>query len=519
MNADCEFLRLIVADEPTSLSAQVAEWYEEAATALRHKDLKQKLVTWSAIVDGQATLFSAWTQFHAAAEHSAEYEYGAQVCRLTHADVALTTLVKSSNRHGPPRLLLTQTEAHDTISKAAQRAAHLNENVYNERIPAFDSLAPMDAKPIVKPTKLGELFPSEGGLASASASSSHPTGGGTDSKGVETGAAAEAPAQHGVAHKNDPFSDLVPLAVLGDVSVFTAQRDAQLREMAERREDAGQLVSGELAEHDLPAALEAATTETHVHVPSPLSERLEHITSTLGGAAALLELIEDMDDRCAARTASHSAFSTRRHAFGARPSFAASPPDPRSRTSRPSGPPHTSARRVTLAAAHASPAHASPAQAPPPISPAPTDQYGAMRRARDAESLAQHIDSTLEVEEGADRQLQAVHGDRWRALPSAQLNADARAELSSLKAKLAAASQADKALREAYDSRSEVLGPLYVPFNVLQEQVRGTSRPRPHLPLLFTGSPALKSLAFTAEPHTLPGLLHRCRATRRGSRR
>ena len=39
-------------------------------------------------------------------------------------------------------------------------------------------------------------------------------------------------------------------------------------------------------------------------------------------------------------------------------------------------------------------------------------------RARDMESLAMSVDATLEVEEGADRQLQVAYGERWQAVLS-----------------------------------------------------------------------------------------------------
>ena len=67
-------------------------------------------------------------------------------------------------------------------------------------------------------------------------------------------------------------------------------------------------------------------------------------------------------------------------------------------------------------------------------------------RARDLESLVMAVEALLEVEEGADNQLHAAHGAKWRALPSAQLNAEATAELATLKGKLAQAASADGAL-------------------------------------------------------------------------
>lgn len=54
------------------------------------------------------------------------------------------------------------------------------------------------------------------------------------------------------------------------------------------------------------------------------------------------------------------------------------------------------------------------------------------------------IDALLEVDEGADLQLQQAHGARWRCVRSNQLTADTREELAELRAQLQEASAADK---------------------------------------------------------------------------
>ena len=61
------------------LAAQVAASFEEAAASLRHKDMKPEIDKWPAILDAQGTTFRCWSQFHAAAEDEAAYEYGSQV--------------------------------------------------------------------------------------------------------------------------------------------------------------------------------------------------------------------------------------------------------------------------------------------------------------------------------------------------------------------------------------------------------------------------------------------------------
>ena len=52
--------------------------------------------------------------------------------------------------------------------------------------------------------------------------------------------------------------------------------------------------------------------------------------------------------------------------------------------------------------------------------------------------------SDVQVEAGADSQLHAAHGERWSALRSSQLNAEAHAELVTLREQLAQAEGADR---------------------------------------------------------------------------
>ena len=124
------------------LVSQAAVWLEEAAEALRHKELKGVGDKWARTADGQAITFHAWAQFHAAAEHEGAYEYGHQVCRLSRASTELSQLVGSASRAGPAAVLQAQADALERISSAAAKASHLNESVYSERVPPYDALSP-----------------------------------------------------------------------------------------------------------------------------------------------------------------------------------------------------------------------------------------------------------------------------------------------------------------------------------------------------------------------------------------
>ena len=94
-----------------------------------------------------------------------------------------------------------------------------------------------------------------------------------------------------------------------------------------------------------------------------------------------------------------------------------------------------------------------------------------MRTCGIVQALCMSVDVQLEVEEGADLQLQQTHGARWRCLRSSQLTADSREELSELRAQLSEATAADGALEAAYNARRPHLEPFEFPLDVLHEQV------------------------------------------------
>ena len=378
------------------LAAQVSSSFEQAGAALKQvKDGKDKFGCWPALLESQQKAFEAWAQYHASIEDEGTYEYGQQVARLTHATTLLTEAVRchtaqpeqpasggtwfssssSAARREDPlqaelqaELQTSHEKALEKVSKAAQAATRLNDSAYHERVPPVESLPPIVPKSIVKPMPVSGLYASN-----------------SDAPATEDGGGGSSGDSGAGDRSDDPFWRLVPLNVLGEVSIYTARRDDMIRALTERRDDAYQLLSGELTSMDLPHALSAARDDSSI--PSPLSDSLQRITSG-GGAQALLEVMDELAER-----------------------------------------------------------------------------------ARDMDSLAMSVDATLEVEEGADRQLQLAYGERWEALPSAQLNADARQELSELKHKLSVAADADGALRDAIAARSELLEPLGVPFDVLEEQV------------------------------------------------
>ena len=57
------------------------------------------------------------------------------------------------------------------------------------------------------------------------------------------------------------------------------------------------------------------------------------------------------------------------------------------------------------------------------------------------------IEALLEVEEGADGQLQQAHGARWACVRSSQLTGDARVELDEARAELAKAADVNAMLQ------------------------------------------------------------------------
>ena len=104
------------------------------------------------------------------------------------------------SKHAPKEQQAAYAEAHSRVSAAAARAAKLNDTVYTERVPPLAALPSIEPKSIVKPMAVGEL------------------------QSTVSGASDEG---------SDLFARLVPLTVLQEASVYTAQRDYILREIGE----------------------------------------------------------------------------------------------------------------------------------------------------------------------------------------------------------------------------------------------------------------------------------------------
>ncbi|KAJ3087972.1 pH-response regulator protein palA/rim20 [Quaeritorhiza haematococci] len=87
------------------------------------------------------------------------------------------------------------------------------------------------------------------------------------------------------------FENLVPYAVHQAASIYTAKKDAHVREMVETLEDATKDCRSTLASMNLPGAIEAITQSTGI--PATLVKRAEEIR-TLGGAGLLQQMWADV---------------------------------------------------------------------------------------------------------------------------------------------------------------------------------------------------------------------------------
>jgi len=336
----------------SKLAAGVRAMSGEAAAMLRAKELKGHFDKWAVLLEAHQKLFDALAHFHAAESHEQAHEYGAQVCRLEHATSLLSDLTRQS-KHAPPDRLALYNESFSLVSGAAQHASRLNSTVYTERVPPLSSLPPIEPKSIVKPIPVAELRSSRAEGADGS--------------------------------DDDLFRRLVPLTVLQEASIYTAQRDEMLREMADTAQTARQMAEAEMEGMDLPYALQECVEDERL--PKSLVDQIAEVQRA-GGE----ELIVD----------------------GLR---------------------------------------------------------GLAQRAKDMQAVCMSIDVLLEVDEGADLQLQQAHGASWRCLRSTQLTADTKEELAELRSQLQEASAADSALEAAYNSRRALLEPLSFPLDVLEEQV------------------------------------------------
>ena len=141
------------------LAAQVGASLGAALSHLKHRDVRDKFDKWPSVVEGQQRVFEAWAQYHQSLDHEEKYEYGPQVARLLHAQWLCQEGCNLLGKGAAAADVKAAAEgALAKLGKAAQQAIYNNDSIYHEAVPAFDVLAPITPKSIVKSAPIADVL-------------------------------------------------------------------------------------------------------------------------------------------------------------------------------------------------------------------------------------------------------------------------------------------------------------------------------------------------------------------------
>ena len=264
----------------------MAAFYASASTGLTaYASLKgrpQAEKMWPHLLEWNEKAFGAWAQVHAAAEHAEAFEYGAQVSRLSSALDVFEVVAKGSKAEKvSAEAKVTFNEALAAVKPMQQAACRHNDAVYHERVPPLAALdavkqhggrgCPGGAHPSPRlPYGAGTiwLWVALGTLQCRSGPNGRlrrgrqprpksrilrPSTTQIEAKCIvkalpvaelaASAASAEGSAAALLAADDSLFSQLVPLNVLQDASVYTARRDDLLRALSEQCDTAAQVAA------------------------------------------------------------------------------------------------------------------------------------------------------------------------------------------------------------------------------------------------------------------------------------
>ena len=250
----------------SKIAAQVALLYAEVLSALRAPPLSKHMGShdgsWAAICEANHKMFGALAQFHAAAEHASDYQYGHQVARLTHAAALLGDAAKITARASVSAAVKqVYADALARVSFAYEQAKKDNETVYCEPVPPFASLPAVGPRAIVKPTQLPDL---------------------------------DAPASPNP--RDDPFVHIVPAGVQHQLARFKDAGKGVADDLCAKMLEAVGAGAERLSALDLPHALQAYEhgDEGKVRLPPDVKEAVGRVHAA-GGDQALRVSIEGLE--------------------------------------------------------------------------------------------------------------------------------------------------------------------------------------------------------------------------------
>lgn len=255
---ECFFEKAVADQKPSLLCGKIARqvglYYEEAHAALMLAPLHQHFDrSWAAHLQFKAAQFHGEACYRVALELHEKENIAEEIARLNVALNALATAKKLGRGVSPLLDAVGKLEANVNLN--LERAKKENDRVYFMRIPQTNSLAPLPAASLVKPTNLVEVLD---------------------------------------ASREKLFVGLVPDSCAKALSRYTAMVDERIRMQAEKLQQESEITRVKLKEMELPESLHAL--EGDAALPEKLRNDVESIQldGGLSGLEALMGQLQDL---------------------------------------------------------------------------------------------------------------------------------------------------------------------------------------------------------------------------------
>ncbi|KAK1266648.1 hypothetical protein QJS04_geneDACA015364 [Acorus gramineus] len=255
---ECFFEKAVSDAKPPALCSkiarQVALYYEEAHLSLNAPPLNQHFDrTWISHVLLKSAQFFAEACYRMALHLHEKEEIAEEIARLKSGISALTDAKRSAKGVAAP-LLDATSKLEANLNRNLDRAVKENDRVYLMRVPSPDSLPPLPAATLVKPT------PMDGFL---------------DASGEKL------------------FAGIVPDGSAKALSRYTEMVDEIIRKQAERLQQGSEITRVKLKEMDLPDSILAL--EGNSTLPLDLKDDVEAV-QIVGGPAGMDAELQQLRD-------------------------------------------------------------------------------------------------------------------------------------------------------------------------------------------------------------------------------
>ncbi|KAE9595433.1 hypothetical protein Lal_00031295 [Lupinus albus] len=237
------------------IARQVGLYYEEALAALNVAPLSHHFEkSWIVHVQLKAALFYAEACYRHGLELHEKEEIAEEISRLRSGINALTE-AKKNTKGAAAQILDAIGKLESNMNRNLERAVKENDRVYLMRVPSPNSLPPLPAFSMVKPTAMSEVLD---------------------------------------ASKEKMFASIVPDSSTKALSRYTEMVDDIIRTQAEKLQEASELTRVRLKEMELPDSILAL--EGNFSLPTHLKEDVEavQISGSPSGLDAELQQLKDL---------------------------------------------------------------------------------------------------------------------------------------------------------------------------------------------------------------------------------